>query len=1708
MKKITLTVFSLIFAGYAALSTHYFVDSDATGLNNGTSWADAYVNLQSALTISVSGDSIWVAEGTYYPTATTTRTIYFTIPSGVKVRGGFDPDNGATTWATRDWVAYITTLSGDIGVVGTNTDNSYHVVYLSNVTAITTLDGFTITKGYADGTSGTLYYGGGIYNIASSGNTSSPSLYNCILTANYAPSITYSGSGGGMYSTTSGGTVNPYLNNCTFLSNTAYSAGGGMLSSANGGTSSPVFIECTFQSNSLTGGYGSGGGLYLGTSSGGTCTSVISGCDFITNTTYERSGGLHVYALGSGSTASPVVTECNFISNAVSSPSSYSGGGGVFNYASDGSVVNPEYNDCVFSLNSITGSVGYEVDGGGMKNLAYNFGTCNPEITDCSFIENSAGRFGGGMANYAFRSGICNPSITGCSFRKNSGSSGGGIAVCADDRYTSGSPDAVCSPVFTNCLISGNRAPDTFTSSYLSGNGGGAFVYAYSYGDATPAFINCTFSGNYAVETGGGIESCEYYWTPGYNAYISITMQNTIVYNNNCGTSPSSYKEIADDYIINTTAATSNVSYCDLQMNGSIPSGTGNVYVNPEFVTPLDPNTAPSDGGDFHLLSSSPVINAGTFIGAPSTDIEGNSRPCPAVTFPDMGAYEYCQTDMAPTLTSSYPFDYVTAVNLNSNIVLVFNEKVVAGTGSLLISTGTGTGGDFEIIPVSDSRVVFSDGQGDDNVVTINPDGTYAGLTDYNILIGSTIFDDATGNDFAGTTIHFTTEPATAVTGVIYVDRDKPDDAGDGTSWGTAKKYLQSALAIAGDPGQDDDEIWVKKGTQYPDEGTGQTNDDQLAKFTMKAGVGLFGGFDGLETARSERDYNANITTLSGDIRQTGSFLSYTVVISTSLDNTAVLDGFTITKGACSSAGGYHGGGMRNTSSSPVISNCIFTLNYTYYRGGGMYNSTSSAPVITNCTFSNNTAASEGGGGIYNYTSSPVLTNCNIINNLTYTNGGGIYNNQSPAIYTGCTVSGNITDYNDQGGGIYNYQSAATFTNCYIQGNYGGYGGGINNSSTPNATYTNCLITGNKADYSGGGMYNSSSHPSLMNCTFSGNTTGNWTSSYGGAIYNSSSNPGLTNCVIWNNRQKTTTTDAGSSIYNSGSTPVITYSLVANMQPSGAGNIDDSPTNPLNNPDFSTPLDPSTAPSTSGDFHLIGTSPCIGAGTNTGAPLTDIEENDRPLPAGSNSDMGAYENFLGVPADYIWTGTISTNWNVAGNWLPAAVPGSSDDVLIISAANNPEIPSTGTASCNNLAVDELGVLTIRSDASGAGSLITSGTLIIDGTINIERYASDAQWHLVSSPMSDATANVFLGDYLQTYTEATDTWTDIVNPATALTPGRGYALWGQAKATTYTFTGTPNTGNVSYGYTYTPGGNPLHYGFNLMGNPYPSSIDWDLLNETYGAVYYYTGSAYVSWNGGGAGSQYVPPIQGFMMAPGSAGTMNLTNAHRTHNGASGYYKESDIEEGAIILQAGNAAFMDELYIMLNENATADFDLAFDAWKLFSGESYVSQIFSFTGDKKLSIDQRPACDRIPVGFRCGESGLYSISLKENSTSGKAWLEDKEATVMHDLSQGAYSFGYSPIDPDNRFVLHLNSLGISPVIMSALNIQVYNSDDKIFIKASNQTILQIRIYNLPGNEVMRINGNRSQEMEIVMEMQPGVYFVRVTTDNGSETKKIYLN
>ena len=213
----------------------------------------------------------------------------------------------------------------------------------------------------------------------------------------------------------------------------------------------------------------------------------------------------------------------------------------------------------------------------------------------------------------------------------------------------------------------------------------------------------------------------------------------------------------------------------------------------------------------------------------------------------------------------------------------------------------------------------------------------------------------------------------TAHAKVVYVD-DNASAGGDGTSWASAHKYLQDALADV----NASDEIWVAEGTYKPDQGAGKTTGDRKVPFLLVNGVGMYGGFKGTEAARTPLG-DGNQTILSGEINADSELWSLNVVSGVNLDGNTTLNGFRITKGNANGTGVLaNGAGMYNSSSSPIITNCVFTNNSASNNGGGMYNDNRSSPTLTNCVFSGNSAFF--GGGMANlfhtYKSFRTLTNC------------------------------------------------------------------------------------------------------------------------------------------------------------------------------------------------------------------------------------------------------------------------------------------------------------------------------------------------------------------------------------------------------------------------------------------------------------------------------------------------------------------------------------------------------------------------------------------------------------------------------------------------------------------------------------------------------------------------------------------------------------
>ncbi len=505
---------------------------------------------------------------------------------------------------------------------------------------------------------------------------------------------------------------------------------------------------------------------------------------------------------------------------------------------------------------------------------------------------------------------------------------------------------------------------------------------------------------------------------------------------------------------------------------------------------------------------------------------------------------------------------------------------------------------------------------------------------------------------------------------VLYVRSDGTSRTCD--SWENACG-LQTALlaAVAGD------EIWVKAGIYKPAANTRFPD----ATFQLKEGVALYGGFAGTETARDQRDWETQITVLSGDlggddttdpngvVTDTANIVgqnAYHVVTGSGVNTTAVLDGFVVTAGYASltppNNHGY-GGGMFNWTGSPTLNNLIFSGNTAgkgaaYYGGGGMFNIYSSNPILTNVTFVANTAGS--GGGMYNHDSNPTLTGVTFIGNKAIDSGGmNNYSNSSPTLkdvtFSGNAAAsngggmGNSTNGNpilnhvtfldnsagDYGGGMANFQSSPTLTDVEFSNNRSGReGGGMLNGASSNPVLTNVTFVNNSTTINGGGMLNTESSPTLTNITFYGNSAGE----YGGGICNTfSSGPKLTNVTFTGNKAPHGSgicnvggsfklvngivwgnTPAQEQVYNDNVKPDITYSDIEGGFP-GVGNLNINP----RFGDF-------------GDyggltrlFALLTGSPVIDQGSPSVCPATDQIGLSRPVDGDGNGsaicDMGAFE---------------------------------------------------------------------------------------------------------------------------------------------------------------------------------------------------------------------------------------------------------------------------------------------------------------------------------------------------------------------------------------------------------------------------------------------------------------------------------------------------
>ncbi|MFO7669158.1 MAG: hypothetical protein R6W31_05835 [Bacteroidales bacterium] len=540
-------------------------------------------------------------------------------------------------------------------------------------------------------------------------------------------------------------------------------------------------------------------------------------------------------------------------------------------------------------------------------------------------------------------------------------------------------------------------------------------------------------------------------------------------------------------------------------------------------------------------------------------------------------------------------------------------------------------------------------------------------------------------------------------------------------------------------------------------------------------------------------------------------------------------------------------------------------------------------------------------------------------------------------------------------------------------------------------------------------------------------------------------------------------------------------------------------------------------------------------------------------------------------------GTISTN--------------SSSDLFFGSAGNTggaafviPDGTFTSAPIVNNLTINRINILTLNDQMLSIGGillcngpLITAGNLsllsdvsataLIDGAstgsvtgnVTMQRYLPVGfGYKYFSSPFQGATVSEFGDDLDLTYwfptvyrydeSRTSSGWVAYNDPAGILEPMNGYSVnFGSGSApVTVDVSGEVNNGPLSLtlnnnNHTYTQG-------MNLIGNPYPSAIDWDAASgwtktNIDNAIYYFNASAadeysgtYSSYVNGvssdGVASNVIPSMQGFFIhvSDGSypvTGTIAMNNSVRITDRTHYFAKSSSsIRERAVPLIRVSVMFTDDslsidpFVLYMDEEATSGFDPDLDARKLLNTNFSVPNLYALLqGGEKLSIDGIPIVFEapviIPLGVKTNRQGPLSFGRAEIDPSFadfELFFYDARTKVRHKLSD---DFEYEVLldagEYHDRFFLELQDLtaGVEEAKANEAIFTAFASEGhiKAMIPGFSGSRGVLSIYSMDGRLVSRQEIESPGEYELEAPGQQGIYIVNFISGIRGSSVKLFI-
>lgn len=439
-------------------------------------------------------------------------------------------------------------------------------------------------------------------------------------------------------------------------------------------------------------------------------------------------------------------------------------------------------------------------------------------------------------------------------------------------------------------------------------------------------------------------------------------------------------------------------------------------------------------------------------------------------------------------------------------------------------------------------------------------------------------------------------------------------------------------------------------------------------------------------------------------------------------------------------------------------------------------------------------------------------------------------------------------------------------------------------------------------------------------------------------------------------------------------------------------------------------------------------------------------------------------------------------------------------------------------------------LILKSDADGSACFIDNGPIVYptksDANIIVETFIpSTDEWHYISSPVQDATAEFFAGCYLNAYDPDQELWVPFTSLDQSLNSMQGYSMKMPSNlgSDKIEFSGELHTARTSaMDIELSNGGDA----YNLVGNPFPSTIDWDNANWTKtnlaNAIYIWnpgTGSytSYVNGAGVNGGTQYIPAMQGFFVeATGASPSLQIDNNNVRVTNEVDFLKSEEEVQNQLKIQLANNNGVDEVMIRFLEGATPLYDAEFDARKLFGRNSLPQLYIENSNEEKQAIqtfNSIKETDLVPLGLQIEEAGEYELFFDLQNSFPEyvnITLEDKKTNDFISLqNQTTYTFHYDSEAENERFVLHFKDVTGLDELEDA-SVKIYYSQNQIYIQdLSEQNFSEMHLYNIAG-QFIKTEEMDQQNIQYVnaSELSNGSYIIQLVGEKNTLKRKIIIN